>query len=78
MGFLHMSGWAYMPIIVQIGPGDPDTIIWAYENMDRSIIWHLSNTATGIFGQGTNPRSPGFPMSPNGNIEVGGTYWIDA
>ena len=76
-GFLHVSGWAYMPILVQIGPGDPRTIIWAYESASRTIIWHLTNTTTGIFGQGTVPQSPTFPMGPNGQIEIGATYWID-
>jgi len=70
-GFLHVSGWAYMPILVQIGPGDPRTIIWAYESASRTIIWHMTNTSTGIFGQGTVPQSPNFPMGPNGNIEIG-------
>jgi hypothetical protein len=76
-GFLHVSGWAYMPIFVQVGPGDPRVVIWAFESASRSIIWHLTNTTTGIFGQGTVPQSPGFPMGPNGGIEIGGTYWID-
>jgi len=37
----------------------------------------MTNTSTGIFGQGTVPQSPNFPMGPNGNIEIGATYWID-
>jgi len=76
-GFLHASGWAYMPLTVQIGPGDPDTVIWCFESAARSIIWHLCNTSTGIFGQGTVPQSPGYPMSPNSDIHIGATYWID-
>jgi hypothetical protein len=77
-GFLHVSGWAYMPLTVQIGPGDPDTVIWAFESASRTILWHLSNTSTGVFPQGTVPQSPVFPMGPNGNLEIGATYWIDA
>ena len=77
-GFLHASGWAYMPLTVQIGPGDPDTVIWCFESASRSILWHLSNTSTGIYGQGTVPQSPGFPMAPNSDVEIGATYYIDA